>query len=210
MPADSLQALALDVHRIRPDWSTQGIRAVLLRDPRPLEVLRPVALAAAADPTARTPGVIPDRDAHGAPARSPVAPMTHLPIPEPDVAQRGAAMARAALEAAADRRLPGEITSTDVRRLAQQLQQQRPDWSELLELQTVLTRLVRSHGITELSELVARTLELAGTAKTPWGLLAAATPPAAVAPHQQAPGPANDHPAEAAQASADQPADEPW
>lgn len=97
---EQLRNLAKVVHDIRPDWHTNGIIRVLEDDDRPIETLRRLALAAAADMTARGPGVIATRNeapplARDMPLPPSVAVILSAPKQPDDVAHRGAALARA-------------------------------------------------------------------------------------------------------------------
>ncbi len=56
-----LRALAHVVAALRSDWSEASVLTVLRSDRRSLHVLATVAVHAAADPSAKTPGVIPRR-----------------------------------------------------------------------------------------------------------------------------------------------------
>lgn len=101
---DAIRHLALVIHAMRPEWDTGGIRTILGRDSRPLPELAAVAMAVAADRTARTPAVINAKDLpvpgidprpghHAQPPNA--ADILRAPKQPPDVAKRGAAMARA-------------------------------------------------------------------------------------------------------------------
>jgi hypothetical protein len=135
------------------------------------------------------------------------------PRADPEVTERGAAAARKALHRA--QLAAGDEASRDsCQQLAAELCEVRTDW-ELVEVTTVLLHLARTRGPWRARRMREKTLDLARTVKTPWGLLAAGNPPLAGLPTQP-PGPsADDHPAAAALPSADQaPAadqvDEPW
>lgn len=71
------RALAFVVHHIRPDWDERGILAAFTEARMPYAQLASVAIHAAFDPSARTPGVIPHR--------TPCAyvPMPVTPVPPP-------------------------------------------------------------------------------------------------------------------------------
>lgn len=120
------------------------------------------------------------------------------PRQDPEVARRGAALAREALARAQAAAGP-EVALEHCRELAAELCQVRDDW-EPAEVTKVLAHLARTRAPLRIHRLREQTLAMARTVRTPWGLLAAATPPAALPTLQQPPGPTHDLP----------PDDEPW
>lgn len=126
------------------------------------------------------------------------------PRADPEVTRRGAAAAREALHRA-QLAAGAEVNRDSCQQLAGELCDVRTDW-EPEEVTTVLLHLARTRGPLRIRRLREQTLDLARTVKTPWGLLAAGTPPAA--PPRQTPGPTDDHPAAAGSAIGQE--DEPW